>query len=202
MRNHAQSHRQPGLRRHTTGSSVRKSESDYNHLTTPGGKSIITCVSKTAWRIIAHGLRAKIERVRTPGAYIKPAKKAHQPILLECEEPFCRQRGLDQNFPSLSHMHPVIRLSECAPCGATHGRPAHTAMMQVWQGPAVAFYKEQRALRPGWRELVVCRPSGFWQERRGSGAWLRCEVRWVFAKITCKATGAVPTSTWGAGSLA
>src|SRR5579883_1279959 len=73
-------------------------KSDSNHLTLSGRESIITFVSETGWRKITHGRIKKTTRVRIPGAYAKPVKKAHQPIRLERAVSFCHQSGSDATF--------------------------------------------------------------------------------------------------------
>jgi hypothetical protein len=163
---------------------VRKSESDHNHLTTSGGKSIITFVSQIAWRIIAHGLRAKIERVRTPAPTSSLQRRHINRSYWNARSLSVARVGLDHNF-RLSHVFTrpydranAQRMEQQLQANRERSRNHWQDHQSDHQSPSD---RRKRASSPDWRELVVCRPPGFQQERRGSGAWPRCEVRWVFA---------------------
>lgn len=125
-------------------------ESDRNHLTTPGGKRYNHLrVSNRLAHYCTRTDQTDRESVRTPGAYAKPATKAHQPILLEREEPFCRQSGLD-NTSSVPISHSAIRPGEyaadAAAIRATVGR-----LRQARSGPCALWSEAARCVsyRPG-----------------------------------------------------
>jgi len=187
---HAQPHRHSGLRRSAAGGSVRKSESDHNHLTTSGGKSIITFVSQTAWRMIAHRLRAKTERVRNP-------RHQHQAC----------QKGTSADPPGMrgAFLPPARSGSHCPSLSPRHPGQMARAMCTLWQASTESVCNQRHGHQGDQRPPSQQREAGFspWLEKnrwrvvwvragkRGSGAWPRCEVRWVFAETTSTATGGV-----------